>query len=138
MIKHFVAFSFADDVTDAMRKSILDELDRFPSRFPAMRRWASGVNFSARDATFAHAFSVEFEREADLVAYLESPEHEEFVRERFRPNVARRVIVSFEAPDEDGDGGTRTSTGGATATDAGAGGATGSVAGTDRSIGPTA
>jgi len=99
MIRHFVAFSFADDVPEIERQAILDELDRFPSHYPAMRRWASGPNISKRDPTFTHAFSIEFDQEADLVAYLDSPRHEEFVRERFRPSIARRVIVSFEVPD---------------------------------------
>ena len=67
-----------------------------------MRRFALGANISRRDDTFSHAFSVEFETEDELVAYLDSEEHEEFVRERFRPRVEARAIVSFVADTGDG------------------------------------
>lgn len=98
MIRHLVAFSFRDDVTEADRVALLGELASLPRRFPAMQRFALGANISRRDDTFAHAFSVEFDQEEDLVAYLDSQEHEDFVRLRFRPLIERRAIVSFEAP----------------------------------------
>lgn len=99
MIRHVVAFSFRPDVGDAERQALLDELNRFPAAFPAMRRWALGQNISRRDDTFTHAFSVEFASEAELVAYLDSAAHERFVQERFRPLIGSRAIVSFEVPD---------------------------------------
>ncbi|MBO0730854.1 MAG: Dabb family protein [Acidimicrobiaceae bacterium] len=98
MIRHLVAFRFRDDVTDADRQALLDELASFPGQFPAMQRWALGVNISRRDHTYTHAFTVEFAREEDLVAYLDSERHENFVRQRFRPLIEDRAIVSFEAP----------------------------------------
>jgi hypothetical protein len=98
MIRHLVAFSFRDGVSDADRQALLDELASLPRQFPVMHRFALGANISRRDDTFAHAFSVEFEKEEDLVAYLNSQEHEDFVRLRFRPLIERRAIVSFEVP----------------------------------------
>jgi hypothetical protein len=32
----------------------------------------------------------------ELLAYLNSGEHECFVKERFRPNIEARAIISFE------------------------------------------
>ncbi|MGH8994930.1 MAG: Dabb family protein [Acidimicrobiales bacterium] len=101
MIRHLVAFRFREDVDDAGRQALLDELGTFPAAFPTMRRWALGANISRRDDTFTHAFTVEFATEAELVAYLDSAQHERFVRERFRPLIAGRAIVSFSAPDDD-------------------------------------
>jgi sugar-phosphatase len=100
MIRHMVVFRFHDDLPDVERQRVLDELNQFPSRYPSMRRWALGSNISKRDSTFTHAFSVEFDSEEELVSYLSSETHERFVRERFRPAVAARAIVSFEAPSE--------------------------------------
>jgi mannitol-1-/sugar-/sorbitol-6-/2-deoxyglucose-6-phosphatase len=95
-----VAFRFHDDLPDVERHRVLEELDQFPSRYHSMRRWALGPNISKRDSTFTHAFSIEFDNEEELVSYLSSETHERFVRERFRPAVAARAIVSFEAPPE--------------------------------------
>jgi sugar-phosphatase len=100
MIRHVVAFRFHDDVSDADRQRVLEELDQFPSRYHSMRRWALGPNISKRDSTFTHAFSIEFDSEEELVSYLSSETHEQFVRDRFRPAVAARAIVSFAAPPE--------------------------------------
>lgn len=96
MIRHVVAFRFREEVSEGGRQSLIDELNRFPLHYPAMRRWALGTNRSRRDATFSHAFSVEFDSEVELTAYLDSDAHERFVRERFRPLVEARAIVSFE------------------------------------------
>jgi len=100
MIRHCVAFRFSEDVADVERDAVIDELNEFPSFYPAMRRWALGRNISKRDDTFTYAFSVEFENEEELVAYLDSERHRRFVRERFRPSVASRAIVSFEVADD--------------------------------------
>lgn len=96
MIRHIVTFAFEDGVSDDARDALLRELDTFPSHFPAMRNWASGRNIIQRDTTYSHAFVVEFESEAELVAYLSSERHEAFVTERWRPIIARRAITSFE------------------------------------------
>jgi 2,3-dihydroxy-p-cumate/2,3-dihydroxybenzoate 3,4-dioxygenase len=101
VIRHTVAFRFRPEVSDDDRRATIDELNSFPSFYPAMRRWALGANISQRDDTFTYAFNVEFDSEAELLAYLNSERHEEFVRERFRPRVEARAIVSFEAPDPD-------------------------------------
>ena len=98
MIRHVVAFRFRPEVPEEERQQLIAELNELPSQFPAMQRWALGRNVSKRDDTFSHAFSVEFEAESALVSYLDSERHERFVRERFRPLVEDRAIVSFEAP----------------------------------------
>jgi sugar-phosphatase len=100
MIRHVVAFRFHDDLPDVDRQRVLEELNQFPFRYHSMRRWALGANISKRDSTFTHAFSIEFDSEEELVSYLSSETHEQFVRDRFRPAVAARAIVSFEAGSE--------------------------------------
>ena len=67
------------------------------SNATAMKNWQDGRNISKRDQTFEYAFVVEFESESELLAYLNSQEHERFVRERFRPHIEARAIVRFEA-----------------------------------------
>lgn len=96
MIRHIVVFEFKEGASAEERAELLAEIRELPSRYPTMRRFASGENISQRDSAFSHAFSVEFDDEADLIAYLNSDTHEEFVIERFRPRVESRAIVSFE------------------------------------------
>lgn len=103
MIRHTVAFRFTPEATPAQVAALLAELDTFPQAYPAMRRWSSGVNRSARDDRFTHAFSVEFDTEAELDAYLSGHRHETFVAERFRPLVAERAIVSYDYTPAQGD-----------------------------------
>ena len=95
MIKHMVAFRFRPDVKDDDQARLLAELNDFPKRFSAMKRWSLGQNISRRDDTFTHGFTVEFETEEELIAYLGSESHERFVTERFRPLIQQRAIVSL-------------------------------------------
>lgn len=96
MVTHLVAFRFRDDVDKRDRESILHELESFPRRFPAMKRFRLGMNVSDRDRFFTHAFVVEFDSQAELLAYLHSEEHERFIEKTWRPAIAERAIVSFE------------------------------------------
>ncbi len=61
-----------------------------------MRRWRLGANASDYDRTYTHAFVVEFDTLAELRAYFQSETHKLFVREQWGPNVAARVMASFE------------------------------------------
>ena len=98
MIRHMVLFGFRPGVEDADRESILAELATFPGHFPAMRQFGLGENISQRDTTFSHVMTIEFETRRELEDYLDSERHERFVATRFRPNVARRSIASYEVP----------------------------------------
>ncbi len=103
MIRHTVVFRFRPEVDRATIDAVLAELDTFPAHFPAMRRWSAGLNRSTRDDRFTHAFSVEFDTEAELAAYLSSDRHERFVAEVWRPVIAERAIVSYEYTPSQGD-----------------------------------
>jgi 2,3-dihydroxy-p-cumate/2,3-dihydroxybenzoate 3,4-dioxygenase len=96
MIKHIVAFRFSDEVDGATRESILRELGTFPARYPNMRNWSLGRNVSERDSTMSHVFTVEFARQEELDSYLRGAPHESFVRERWRPVIARQTIVTLD------------------------------------------
>ena len=100
MIKHIVAFRFKENVQEDVVKELLAEQNDFPNRFPGMKNWTMGRNISKRDDTFTHAFVVEFDSEKDLVEYLNSEEHERWVREKFRPVIEKRAIVSYVVPEE--------------------------------------
>jgi hypothetical protein len=95
MIRHTLFFCFRDDVPEETATAVLAELASFPDRYPAMRNFVLGRNVSTRDSTMTHGFAVDFDTEQDLLDYLSSQSHEEFVRERWRPVIERQAIVSF-------------------------------------------
>ena len=95
MIKHMVLFRFKEDAPQQAIDAILAEYATFPVHYPKMRRFDIGRNISSRDDRFTHAFVIEFDNADDLDEYLNSGSHEEHVRERFRPIIAERAIVSF-------------------------------------------
>ncbi|MER5628613.1 MULTISPECIES: Dabb family protein [Streptosporangium] len=95
MIKHMLVFRFKEDVPAETVAAVLAELETFPSRYPAMRDWACGPNVSTRDTSMTHGFVVGFDSEQELLDYLHSSSHEEFVRLRWRPVIERQAIVSL-------------------------------------------
>ena len=96
MIQHVLVFRFRDDVGEAEKDRLLDEMRTFPTHFTAMRNFHLGRNESTRDDRFTHGFTVQFDEAELLHAYLSSERHEAFVRDRFKPIIAERAIVSFE------------------------------------------
>ncbi|HYG45403.1 MAG TPA: Dabb family protein [Bordetella sp.] len=98
-IKHVCAFRFRDDVEDSIREDMLNELMSFPKKFPGMKNWLQSRNVSQRDDRFSHAFIVEFDTEHELLAYLNSSSHETFVKERFRPIIQERAIITLQGDD---------------------------------------
>jgi catechol 2,3-dioxygenase-like lactoylglutathione lyase family enzyme len=96
MIRHTLSFRFGDDVDPATRERVLAALREFPARYPAMRGFSLGENISTRDRTFTHTMAVDFDSEAELLAYLGSDSHESFVREQWRPVIGAQAITSYE------------------------------------------
>lgn len=91
-----VLFRFGARTSEEEARAVLDELAALPTRFPAMRRFGLGPNISTRDQTYSHAMTVEFDDQTELERYLDSEQHEHFVRTRFRPSVEDRAIVSYQ------------------------------------------
>ena len=94
-IKHVCAFSFRDGVEASDRESLLLELEGLPIKFPKMRNWICQKNISRRDDRFSHAFIIEVDSESDLLEYLNCEAHERFVKEKFRPTIRERAIVTL-------------------------------------------
>ncbi len=96
MIRHMVLFRFRADATSQDRQSVLADMGRLSSLFPAMRRFGLGENVSQRDQTFSHVMTMEFDDREQLESYLGSSVHEDFVANHFRPNIEQRAIASYE------------------------------------------
>ena len=95
--KHMVLFRFRPDTDASTRRVVLDRLAELPNHYPAMDRFGLGENVSDRDDSFSHVMTMEFATLDALRAYLHSDRHEALVRDWFAPNVAARVIASYES-----------------------------------------
>jgi 2,3-dihydroxy-p-cumate/2,3-dihydroxybenzoate 3,4-dioxygenase len=96
MVRHMLVFSFKPTVGDDESRAMLNDLAAFPDRYTKMRGMQIGQNISHRDNRFSHGMTLYFENEDDLDEYLQSEFHEQFVRERFRPLIAERAIVTVK------------------------------------------
>lgn len=96
MIRHTLSFRFTDDVDTGAREVVLAALRGFPDTYPAMRAFSVGENISTRDTTFTHTMTVDFNTQDALLAYLNSDSHETFVRQVWRPVIAKQAITSYE------------------------------------------
>lgn len=92
-----VLFTFKPEAAPDRIAALLDEYARFPDIHRGMRNFSIGRNISERDQSYEWAFSVDFANEEALKAYLNSPEHEQHVVERFRPIIEKRAIASYRA-----------------------------------------
>lgn len=99
MIRHILLFSLKENVASDVRRALLDDLARLPRLFAQIRNWEMGTNTSNRDDTYEYGVTMTFARREDMASYLESEAHERFVRDRFRPLISKRAIVSFELAD---------------------------------------
>lgn len=97
MIRHMVLFTFKSDIDQKAKAAVLDGLAELPRHFPQMRQFGLGENFNERDQTFSHVMTIEFETREQLLDYLNSERHEEFVKVVFRPSIERRAIASYES-----------------------------------------
>ncbi|MDX3899329.1 MAG: Dabb family protein [Sphingobium sp.] len=96
MIRHILLFSLKEGATSEDRQAMLDELSGFPRLFPQIQNWQMGENSSSRDDMYEYGVTMEFSEREYLNRYLTSDEHERFVREKFRPLISSRAIVSFD------------------------------------------
>lgn len=96
MIRHTLSFRFTDDVDTVAREAVLAALRGFPDTYPAMQAFSVGENISTRDTTFTHTMTVDFNTQDALLAYLGSDSHETFVRQVWRPVIAKQAITSYE------------------------------------------
>lgn len=96
MIRHILLFALKDGVPDDVRAAMFTELAGLPGAFEQIQEWELGANESERDGTFDYGMTMTFADRAKLNAYLSSERHEAFVRDRFKPIVSRRAIVTFD------------------------------------------
>ncbi len=95
-VRHMVLFRFQTEIPPQVQQTVLGMLAELPVHHPTMARFGLGENISERDDSFPHVMTMEFASLDLLQNYLNSEQHETFVREWFAPNVATRAIASYE------------------------------------------
>jgi hypothetical protein len=97
MIRHFLLFSFPDEMPEAETAEILREAALLPERIPEISSFHLGETFDAvMPPRWGTCMSMEFEDEAALRRYIDHPAHVTF-RDLFRSKVHDRMTHTVRA-----------------------------------------
>jgi hypothetical protein len=99
MLRHVVAFRFADGTTEEDRVRIIDGLRALPGRIPEIRRYAFGPDLGLAEGNFDFAVVADFDDREAYERYAQHDAHQALLREQIRPVLADRVAVQYETDD---------------------------------------
>jgi hypothetical protein len=107
MIAHVVLFRPKDTLTEPQRRTLVDAIGTALLGIPAIkrarvgRRRTLGRNYDSHNAEdYPFAAILEFDTEADLIAYLDHPAHHA-LGEQFYLTSARALALDFELLETD-------------------------------------
>lgn len=95
MIRHVVAFRFADGVTDAAKTEMEKALDALPGQIEAIRRYEFGPDAGLSEGNFDYVVVADFDDEAAYQLYAGHPDHQALIRDHIRPAITERVAVQY-------------------------------------------
>jgi Stress responsive A/B Barrel Domain len=96
MFRHVVLFTWMDDVTEAQKQALHDELAKMPPAIDVIRAYTYGPDAGLRPANCNYALVADFDDEAGYLIYRDHPVHRELVERYVTPIAASRVAVQFE------------------------------------------
>jgi len=87
MIKHFVAFTFGENVSDEQAESVLNAVGQLKATIPFVKSFEWGKNNSEEKLNkgFTHGFEMTFASLEDRDKYLTHPNHVAFVNNILQP-----------------------------------------------------
>ena len=96
MFRHVVLFTWNDDVTEAQKQALHDELAKMPPAIDVIRAYKFGPDAGIRSANCDYAVVADFDDQAGYLAYRDHPVHRALVERYVNPIVAQRAAVQFE------------------------------------------
>ena len=98
MITHIVLF-WTDKQDEEARAAVQEGAKRLLADIPGALNFRSGAAFPSErgvvDDTYAAAICMDFKTQADMQAYLEHPQHQEFVSKCVKPHVKRYIVYDI-------------------------------------------
>jgi hypothetical protein len=96
MLRHVVLFTWKDDVTEAQKQALHDELAKMPPAIDTIRAYKFGPDVGIRPANCDYALVADFDDRAGYLTYRDHPVHLELVERHVTPIAATRVAVQYE------------------------------------------
>ena len=101
MILHVVAFRWKEDADQAQLAELRRRAAGFEDEIPEVVRFWFGEDLGLRPGNADFAVAVLLRRAEDVAGYFAHPSHAAAIRDLALPNVAERLAVQFEIPDEE-------------------------------------
>jgi Stress responsive A/B Barrel Domain len=98
VFRHVVMVRFTDEMTDDDRAALRAGLGRLPDLIPEIRAYRFGQDVRINEGNFDFVVTADFDDAQGYLAYRDHPEHQQLVKGRLAPFVAKRASVQFEWP----------------------------------------
>jgi len=95
MIRHTVLFKWTPEATEEQKDQAEAEVAKLPTMVHSIREFVSGPDVGINEGNYDFAVTVDFDNEADFVAYRDDPGHREMIRRYITPILAQRAAVQF-------------------------------------------
>ena len=98
VLRHIVLFKFKDDASEREVREVVDAFRALPEQIPQIRdlEWGTNVSPEGKAHGYTHGFTVTFDSQADLDAYLPHPAHERF-KEKLGPTLDKALVFDYFA-----------------------------------------
>jgi len=96
MFRHVVLFTWKDDVTEAQKRALHDELAKMPPAIDVIRAYTYGPDAGLRPANCDYALVADFDDEAGYLIYRDHPVHRDLIERYVTPIAGQRLAVQFE------------------------------------------
>ena len=95
-LRHIVIFSLKHDKGSPEEKKFLKDIEKSLTSIPVVKNFETLRQVSAKN-DYAFGIFMEFDSEQDFQIYETHPTHIDFVENRWRKEVERRLVIDFEA-----------------------------------------
>lgn len=96
MIRHIALFKLKDDADPSTKQSLEEGLFLLAQTIPQISSYEYGADLGLRAGNFDFAVVADFEDAEAFEAYVQHPDHQQFLKSRLTPVLADRVSVQFE------------------------------------------
>jgi hypothetical protein len=96
VFRHVVMVRFTDEMTEDGKAALRAGLARLPDVIPEIRAYRFGDDLGLNEGNFDFVVTADFDAADGYLTYRDHPEHQQVVKERLAPFVAKRAAVQFE------------------------------------------
>ena len=95
MVRHVVAFRFAEGVTEGQRQALETELATMRPAIPEIQQYRYGPDLGLAEGNFDFVVVADFADAAAFEVYAAHDAHQALIRDVIRPLITERVAVQY-------------------------------------------